>query len=549
MFLKLKCTPLKSILLIGSFLGFLMACTISSGKTAIPPASQIPSLKGNQPTATQRETILLSSGMYDIGNPVLTELWVDPVHGNDDSSGASRDQALRTINAAWDRIPMGSTLSGAGFRIELVAGDYPDTEFPTYWESRHGSYEFPIIIQSADEPGSAHLNGFVNVYDAQYLYLLNLTIATQGDAFHCEKCDHLLIRGTTIDGGDQHNAHETVKINQSQHIFIEGNDISNAYENAIDFVAVQYGHITENRLHDGDDWCIYLKGGSAYFRIEGNEIYNCGTGGFTAGQGSGFEYLVSPWVHYEAYDIKFINNIIHDTQGAGMGVNGGYNILLAYNTLYKVGGNSHVIEVVFGSRSCDWDAERCTFNHSLGGWGPATTGGEGEPMPDRNVFIYNNIIYNPQGFESQWQQFEIMGPREPSNDTHIPSPALTDENLQIRGNIIWNGGPEMALGIEDPSQGCRETNPTCNEIQLRGDNIINILEPQLVNPEGGDFHPTSGGNIFQLQTLIIPDFQWEDAPKMPQLPAGDLSNQISIDKDGLPRVSPGIPGAYTTVSQ
>lgn len=287
-----------------------------------------------------------------------------------------------------------------------------------------------------------------------------------------------------------------------------------------------------------------MKGGSAYFHIEGNEIYNCGTGGFTAGQGSGFEYMVSPWLHYEAYDIKFVNNIIHDTQGAGMGVNGVYNILLAYNTLYRVGANSHLIEVVFGLRSCDGDAARCSANLSAGGWGTTAVGADGEPIPDRNVFIYNNIIYNPPGYQSQWQHFTIMGPRTPSAGSNMPSPSVTDANLQIRGNLIWNGGADMPLGIEDPSQGCQDVDPTCNAAQLRADNTINTIQPQLVNPAGGDFHPTKGGSVFGVTTYPIPDFGWDDVPTPPTVPAGDLNNHILEDHDGQPRLWPGIPGAY-----
>ena len=517
--------------------------------TATPSlAAQIPTAMPS-PGIIPQETIALPLGEYDLGNPVLTDVWVDPLNGDDTGSGASRDQALRTITEAWNRIPQGAPLTRSGYRLLLVAGDYPDSDFPPYWESRYGSADFPIILQSADAPGSARLTGFVNVFDTRYLYLLDLTIATEGDAFHCERCDHLLIRGSVIDGGSQHNAHETLKINQSQYVFIENSDISNAYENNIDFVAVQYGHITRSQLHGGDDWCTYLKGGSAYFRIEGNEIYNCGTGGFTAGQGSGLEYLVSPWLHYEAYDIKFINNVIHDTQGAGMGVNGGYNILLAYNTLYHVGANSHAVEVVFGSRSCDGDVERCTSNLEAGGWGTTTVGTDGEPVPDRNIFIYNNIIYNPPGFQSQWQQFAIFGPRQPSVGSNIPFPATTDTNLQIRGNLVWNGGPDMPLGIEDPSQGCQDSNPTCNAAQLRRDNTINMVEPQLVDPSGGDFRPVAGGNVFSVPTYAIPDFGWTDVPTLPPVPQGDLDNRILLDRDGQTRPWPGIPGAYASGAQ
>ncbi|MGH9763293.1 MAG: hypothetical protein ACREDR_46275, partial [Blastocatellia bacterium] len=34
---------------------------------------------------------------YDIGAPTLTDFWVDPVHGNDSNTGASRDQALASV--------------------------------------------------------------------------------------------------------------------------------------------------------------------------------------------------------------------------------------------------------------------------------------------------------------------------------------------------------------------------------------------------------------------------------------------------------------------
>ncbi len=517
-----------------------VGCTALGPSTADPTATAPP---GSAPTAAAPAPN--QPGDYVIGDPVLTDVWVDPVNGDDARNGESRDQALLTITEAWSRIPQGTPLTGSGYRILLAAGEYPDSSFQLYWEARYGTVEFPIIIQSADGPGLARLLGFVNVFDTRYLYLLDLAFATEGDVFHCEQCNHLLIRGVSMDGGSGHQAHETIKINQSQYIYIENSDIFNTYENAIDFVAVQYGHITGNRLHDADDWCIYLKGGSAYFRIEGNEIYNCGTGGFSAGQGTGFEYMVSPWLHYEAYDIRFINNLVHDTQGAGMGVNGGYNILLAYNTLYRVGANSHAIEVVFGSRSCDGDVPRCTANLAAGGWGTTVTGVEGEPIPSRNVYIYNNIIYNPPGYQSQWQHFTIFGPRSPSAGSNIPSPASTDANLQIRGNLIWNGGPEMPLGIEDPSQGCQDANPTCNAAQLLAENTINTVQPQLIDPANGDFHPTPGGSVFSVTTYAIPDFGWDDAPATPAVPPGDSNNRVPLDRDGQPRPWPGLPGTYT----
>jgi len=37
------------------------------------------------------------SPQYDVGTPALVDLWVDPLHGDDARSGASRADALRTV--------------------------------------------------------------------------------------------------------------------------------------------------------------------------------------------------------------------------------------------------------------------------------------------------------------------------------------------------------------------------------------------------------------------------------------------------------------------
>lgn len=472
----------------------------------------------------------------------LVEFWVDPTHGDDTHSGSSRGDALATLDEAWRRIPQGVLLT-MPYTIWLAAGTYPETSLPNYMESRYGSALAPVSIRSADGRGAAVLAGDLNLFDVRYLYLtgLNLVPEPAGDAFHCERCDHVWLQEMVLDGGGQ--AQETIKANQSQYLYIEDSDIFGAYENAIDFVAVHDGHVTGNRIHDASDWCIYAKGGSAYLRIEGNEIYNCGTGGFTAGQGSGFEFMVSPWLHYEAYDIKFINNLVHDTEGAGMGVNGGYNILLAYNTLYRVGARSHVLEVVFGARSCDGNVAACTDRRALGGWGPAIIG-QSEPVPNRSVYIYNNVIYNPPGYQSQWQHLAVYGPQHPSSGSNLPDSAFADANLVIRGNIIWNGAPDHPLGVEDSAVGCQPSNPTCNAAQLLADNAINTLEPQLANPGAGDFRPAPGSNLLQIATFEIPAFIWTDAPIQPLAPAGELSNLVLVDYAGSTRGSNSCPGAY-----
>ncbi len=515
----------------------LIACTTVTQATLIPD---------NTP-ATARKTPIPptdNNNLYDIGNPTLTDLWVDPLQGNDTNSGNSRTNALATLTEAWNRIPQGTPLA-TGYHIHLVTGTYDSAIVPVYWESRYGTYTSPILIEAADGLNTVHLPA-LNIFDAHYLYLIGLHIAAQGgDVFHCEQCDHLLLRQTTILGAEPgtFNVQETVKVNQSSHVYIELSDISGAWDNAVDFVAVQNGHFRANTIHNAGDWCHYLKGGSAYFRVEGNIYFDCGAGGFTAGQGTGFEFMHDPWLHYEAYDIKFVNNILHDIEGACMGVNGGYNILLAFNTCYRVGERSHLLEIVFGLRGCDGNSDQCADFLTAGGWGTSLTGHE-EPIPNRNVSVYNNIFYNPTGYQSQWQHFAIYGPRIPSEGSNIPNPATTDTHLIIRGNVIWNGPANHPLGIEDSNAGCQPAHPTCNPTQLQSDNHINTFAPQLVDPEQGNFRPSEGSNLLTATTFAIPDFAWDDAPTPPSVPPGNLDNSVPWDFAGFVRAGTTPPGAY-----
>jgi hypothetical protein len=423
---------------------------------------------------------------FDIGSPSVADIWVDPAAGNDANGGAARTQAVRTLSEAWRRVPAGTTLS-QGVRINLVAGTYSEAVVPNYWENRRGTFAAPIIVRAVDGAGTARLPT-VNVFGCRHLYFDGLDIsAGGGDVLHFEACTQILLRNTTVRGTGTIATYavpqETLKVNQCQHVYIENCDISGAWDNAIDFVAVQYGHVVGSKIHRAGDWAMYAKGGSAQLTIKGNEFYDAGTGGFTAGQGTGFEFMVAPWLQYEASDITFTDNVIHDTQGAGIGVNGGSNIVMTNNTLYRVGARSHVIEVVFGSRSCDGDRAKCTAFLAQGGWGTNVVGAE-VAIPNKNVTIANNVVLNPDGYASQWQQFTIATPRPTPAGSNVPTPARADEGLQIYGNIIWNGSASHPLGIEQPA--------LATDVLAR--NQINKVRPVLVDPARGDYRVVPGAS-------------------------------------------------------
>jgi len=526
--------------------------TTTTESTTTSSSTTTSTVTSTTSSSTTTTTISQGGGDYDIGNPILTDIWVDPAAGNDANSGATRSQSLRTVVAAWAKIPASTglnamALTATGYRIQLAPGAYPaydqsEANVPGQFADRRGTYACPIIIQSADGQGKVNLPG-LEIYNCHYIYFINLNTrgpSSGGDGFHVSSSTFVLLRGCDIDGNGR--TQEVLKGNQCQNVFVEGCRIHGPTDNVgLDFVAVQYGHIYRNVIFDTTDWGMYLKGGTSYFRVEGNEIYDTGNGGFTAGQGAGFEYMVNPWLHYEAYDIKFVNNVVHDTDGAGMGVNGGYNILLAYNTLYRVGRNSHAVEIVFGGRGCGGEADHLAAaraNHDAGGWGRAVAEDSQYYIPNKNIFIYSNIIYNPPGYQSAWTHFSTRADTEPPPGTNAPNPCKGDDNLQIRGNFIWNGPSDLVLGIGDAGEA------RLDPATVRAQNSLNIAQPQLINPGGGDFRPVNGGNVYSVTTYAIPDFTWADAPSPPTVPPGSLSNSVPKNRAGEERIQPGRPGAY-----
>jgi len=432
--------------------------------------------------------------------PAYADVWVDPAAGSDAADGTTRGTALATLREAWRRIPVNTPLA-EGVRINLAAGTYAPEAVPVYWERRLGTASAPILLRAADGAGTARLPA-VNVFGCTHLAFDGLHIsAGGGDVLHFEACTHVRLANTTVQGLGEIATYavpqETLKVNQCQHVFIENCDISGAWDNAVDFVAVQYGHVIGSRIHRAGDWAMYAKGGSAHLLIAGNEFFDAGTGGFTAGQGTGFEFMVAPWLRHEASHITVVDNVIHDVAGAGLGVNGGFEILMARNVLYRVGTRSHLLEAVHGLRSCDGDEATCARFLAAGGWGTATRGRE-EPIPNEGVYFVSNVVLNPDGVESRWQHFAVAAPRTPSPGSNIPAPARADDRLFLRGNVIWNGSAEHPLGVEGADLAA----------DILAHNEINTRRPRLVDPERGDYRLAAD---FQLPAVGA-------VPGMPSLP-------------------------------
>ncbi len=469
------------------------------------------------------------------------EIWVSP--GGNDAADGSAVAPLRTITAAWARVPAGAPLT-QGVIITLAPGEYPRASMPNYWENRHGTDAAGIVIRSGGAARSAVLRGDLNMFNVEHLTVQGVVLAPGGDAFHCEQCGHVAIVDSELDGGGA--AQEVVKVNQSHDIELRGDEIHGAWDNDVDFVAVQHAKVVGNLIHGAGDWCAYAKGGSTDIEVRGNEIHSCGTGGFTAGQGSGLEFLVPPWLTYEATDVVVADNFVHDTEGAAFGVNGGHNVTIVNNWATRVGSRSHLLEVTFGYRSCDGNSARCAELLRQGAWGTSVAGGSvSANIPDSGVVIRDNRIVNPPGFSARWQHLEVSNPRTNSGSAIGPSPARTDEGLVITGNVIRNGGADMPLGIDD-SQVCIPANPTCTGAGIWRDNDINgpteVPVPTGLPPASGPASSSPGDVLVPIDPARVFDSRIAGVGMVSGRMVGGTSRTVPV-RDGRDIIT----GAVTRV--
>ena len=203
---------------------------------------------------------------------------------------------------------------------------------------------------------------------------------------------------------------------------VEDSLISGAEQNALDFVGVRSVRLRRNVFENAEDWCVYTKGGSSDVVVTDNVFRGCGTGGYLAGQGSGLQYMVAPFFHYEAVGVTVARNTFRDIVGAAFGVNGAYNALFVDNVAYRTGARSHLVEASAGGRTCDpgEDAVRCQPLVDAGAWGTAEQG-DGIEIPNRHVYLVRNVFAKP----AVGADPVAAGSRPKSAEPHSPQKTLS----------------------------------------------------------------------------------------------------------------------------
>ncbi|KAI8467231.1 MAG: hypothetical protein J3K34DRAFT_523904 [Monoraphidium minutum] len=515
-----------------------------------PPAPPMPSL----PCAR--------TALPDVsGYAALFEaLWVNPK--TREAAAAQTGGQLhpfKTFAAAWNSIPK-FTQRSTGLVIYLMPG-VSGSGVDSFWmEGGWGTAAAPIVVTRA--PGAtgpvSDLQS-INVLNCTYLYFKSVAFiqprgsGSGGDLVHFAACDFIYLLGATLKGLPGRRApQETLKVNQVKGMYVEDTTITNGGDNTLDFVAVQYGHICRSTFINAQ-WGIYVKGGSAYIVIDSNVIDNKGMrgseSGLRVGQGTGFEYMVAPWLNYEAYSIMVVNNVVRNVYGAGLGVAGGYDILVAYNSVYNCGQRSHMAEFLFGSRSCDGDGDlpgRCTANGAAGGWGPNNGGAEAQCIPNKNVYFLNNLLVNRANKGSASAHF--MAPAECTSETPGGPPAgvvgaSVSDNLVVAGNVIINTRKRatLELGLD----ACTAANPTCTLDGVASGNTLNppgLTSAMLQSTSALTIKAASKGALRAAwRPAPVPAFPaW--ATPLP-VPAGPLGPAVTFDAAGAARGGGDMPGA------
>jgi hypothetical protein len=412
-----------------------------------------------------------------------------------------------------------------------------------------------LILQAANGAGTVTMP-FISVSDCQYFYVIGVNIVSSNgaDALSVIGCDHVLFKSCTIDGFDAENivlAQNVATFSSSSRCYLEDCILTRANQSLLSLSGIHYGHVLRTKLDSTAGIGMIVTSGSAYLYLERNQITNIGGKGIVLG---GFTALdvdfTTPWLHYDTYDIRVDNTLVANCAQEAFTAKGSYNALIAYNTFYKCGMTTPTLFIAgLGRRTCEsGDKSACSALITAGAWGTLhsySTDDDVAWIPNKHLLIYNNLFYDPAGSQTTFGELSVWGSRKALAHATCPKPALADDDIEIKGNFIFNGELKKDLGLSDTS-GCQDTNTTCNRGTISTENLINHVEPNLAAPEAGNFHPTPGGSLFSSTLYAIPDFVWNDLPGTPAEPQGDLVNTIATDLEGYSRAGSGnnVPGAF-----
>ncbi len=211
----------------------------------------------------------------------------------------------------------------------------------------------------------------VIVTAANNISILNLEI--EGGAYYGIKVDidkEPTSKGVTIRGCYIHGSgRDCIKTFNADNLLIEDCEIgpsgvrdpSNA--EGIDSIGSVGVTIRNCYVHDAATTGIYLKGGARNGLVERNRVEHSRGSGILLGQDTDLEFMRDK-TKYECLDSVARNNIIWDTQYAGIGTYSGSNVRFENNTIYEAAKQGQAgFYVVWNSREVP--AQKVSFKNNI----------------------------------------------------------------------------------------------------------------------------------------------------------------------------------------
>lgn len=290
-----------------------------------------------------------------------------------------------------------------------VSGSYVFTR--QLWIEAKGTEANPIYIVAADGRGTARLtmsgtDEGINIGNsAKYLVLDGLLFIHAGNnILHVQgNASYITLRNLIL--SDAGTDGDVVKINQANHIIVEGCDLArpgrrvdtteNEWQEVVDVVDSGYVTIHRNWIHDFGNLAGYVKGGSEHAQIVDNVIdgQRAGAGDPAWGIGGWTDTAISHNAVYEALDTNFQHNVIaHSVYGA-LGVYDARNSTIANNLFLNNTGV--ILQMRAGNGSdqtndgVDWRENRVVDTH---GYMPNVCEVQSHDL--RNVTAASNVYWN-----------------------------------------------------------------------------------------------------------------------------------------------------------
>ena len=445
-------------------------------------------------------------GRFVPGSPPAEALYVNAENGDDTATGDAPERALQTLQVAWDK----ARERQSGQHIVLAAGRYAGATFG----DREGTQAAPVFVTPADDlvdGTAAVITGPLSLVDVHSVYLDRLSFeVAEPTALSCSRCAQVLWRALQVEHTGDGPA---VAADHSEDVFAEDLVVRTAGTAGIEWRASTYGHVMACAVHGGTEAGIRARAGAAYLRVEGNDVTDAAAG-YVLGPVSDVAELNTPWLHYEVYGVRVVNNLGRHLTGPAVAVFGGYNVLVAYNTFFRVAPGAAAVVVDAGARTCSDEAD-CAGHAAAGGW----TG----VVPALRVLVFDNLLFNPED--------------APALSAHLSvsdAAGLTGSGFSFAGNVFWGAPASAAWSVP----------AGVDTAALDERNRVNLAAPVLRDAEGGDLRLAETTWLAGVPTFAPTPFDWGDRPMMPAVPAGDTENVVPRNRSGNARPTRSNPGAY-----